>query len=332
MSLSSQVISGSVTALNLIKNYLANPSIAEALLPSPIPAQDPIRTVAIQCESYKEVLDADVSNQLIVDVNKGKTYISDNIAPKPRVWELKGYIGAAPYELIASPILQITQSQKLAYLRGMYKSRQMLVFRTKNGAELVYVGMKNLSIDSDPAVQNRIPITMTLQEIPILSYVDGQLGIPTGTTNIAAGPLSMGTVQSVATIGTAGISGLASLATGIESAATQILALIDSIPIQANKTIKELYQVFLPQLEADTAGFSFIAKVKGNSYTFTFKYGINWNATVSFPDSTKRDAMLSPNMTNWSSYTDFGLFCKTDLMGIGQNDLSKVSLYMVEWA
>ena len=97
MSLTTQYISGSISAINLIKNYLDNPSIAPMMNKnSPIPMQLALKTVPLQCESYKEVLPSELSQQLIIDSSAGKKqFITDNIAPKPRTWEIKGYIGVA---------------------------------------------------------------------------------------------------------------------------------------------------------------------------------------------------------------------------------------------
>jgi hypothetical protein len=76
----------------------------------------------------------------------------------------------------------------------------MLAFRTKNGGEIVLVGISSLVIDSDPAIQNRIPFTMTVKEVPVLTFSDNTgLGIPSGTSNPASEATSVGTVQSVAT-------------------------------------------------------------------------------------------------------------------------------------
>ena len=172
MSLTSQIISGSQSALNLIKTALANPSIApqDPFVDQPFQLKDKI--VPFQCESYKEHLPSEVSQQLIVDVSQGKQFISDNIAPKPRTWDIKGYIAVAPYELISSPVLQLSQAKSLRNLREMRDSRAALAFRTKNGGEIVLVGISDLVIDTDPAIQNLIPITMTVNEIPILTFIE----------------------------------------------------------------------------------------------------------------------------------------------------------------
>ena len=118
MSITSQIITGSISALNLIKNYLDNPSISPQTPDNNLPLPVSKKTVSLQCESYKETLPSDISQQLIIDSNAGKKlYVSDNIAPRPRTWDIKGYIGADPWELLASPLLQITQANKLGYVR-----------------------------------------------------------------------------------------------------------------------------------------------------------------------------------------------------------------------
>lgn len=332
MSITTQFISGSISAINLIKNYLDNPSIAPQDIYSTLPYQNPLKVVSIQCESYQESLPSDISQQLIIDSNNGKKqYISDNIAPKPRTWELKGYIGAAPYELIASPVLQIVQAKKLAYLREMRDSREMLVFRTKNGGELVFVGIKNLTIDTRPEVQNRIPISLSLQEIPILSYTSSGLGIPIGSTNPAAVADSYGQTLSTALTATVAFGSVAVILTD-SFAITQSDedSLNYSLNVPNNRVVKTYYQVSIPST-ASGYSFSFTTKIAGNSYTFNFRYTTIWNVTTTFPDGSIRFANLTPNTMNWSGYPDFGFVANTSLDSIGINDIQNISLFMVSW-
>jgi len=328
MSLSSQVVTGSISALNLIKNYLDNPSISPQNIYSSLPFPDSTRTVSLQCEKYEEDLDSDISQQLIIDSSAGKKqYVTDNIAPKPRVWTLSGYIGAAPWELIASPVLQITQAMKLSYLRIMRESRERLVFRTKNGGELVFVGIKQWKIESRPDVQNRIPFSMTLQESPILGYTSSGLGVPSGSTNPAALADKIG--QVLGTVMLVAPMALAIGSTAVDSA-TQTKDVAAAINVPANKSVKAYYQLSLPSTTPGV-NFSFIAKVNGQSYTIAMKWTTIWNVSVTFPDGTIRVAGLFPNVMNWTGYTDFGLVGYTSLSTIGYDDLPSVTLYMVAW-
>jgi len=207
MSLAQQIVTGfgsattasaAIQALNLIKSFLSNPSISEDLSGGTgYPVINPAVSVPIQGSDYHEIGDDDVSTQLIVDSSGGKNYITDNIAPRPRVWEVKGFIGASIIEQLAGPILQDIQQKRLRDLRAMRSSRKMLVWRTKNGEELLYVGIKHLQVDSDPMIQNRIPITMTIQEIPILAFgANNQLGIPLGNSP-SGDPLPQGLTSAI---------------------------------------------------------------------------------------------------------------------------------------
>jgi hypothetical protein len=328
MSLSSQIVTGSVSALNLIKNYLDNPSISPQTPGSTLPLPIALKTVAFQCEKYRELMPSDISQQLIIDSSAGKKlYVTDNIAPRPRTWEVSGYIAAAPWELIASPVLQLTQAKKAARLREMRNSREMLVWRTKNGSELVFVGIKELDIDSRPEVQNRIPITMTVQEIPILQYTAQGIGVPVGSTNPAAITDKIGQVIAVAMP-------IATIAAAIGSTAldsqTQESDTKTAINVPANRTVKTYYKIDLP---ATTPGlnFSFIAKVAGESITLAFKWTDKWNITATMTDGSTRFAGLYPNVMNWTGYTDYGLVGYTALESVGYDDLPKVSMFMVAW-
>lgn len=207
MSLTTQVISGSTQALNLIKNYLANPFLALPIVGiNDVPTVDPGSQVVILGASFHEIGDDDVSSQLIVNATSGgKAWITDNIAPKPRMWELSGYIGPTPGMTIlnvvngvfigelASPMLQDDLAKSRNKLRAMRTSRQALVFGTPNGEELVFVAIKHLDFEKQPLVQNQIPVTMTIQEIPIANFTPSTgIGIPSGTSNPAADPVTLG--------------------------------------------------------------------------------------------------------------------------------------------
>ncbi len=328
MSLSSQVVSGSISALNLIKNYLDNPSISPQDIYYTLPYPNSLKTVAFQCEKYRELLPSDISQQLIIDSSAGKKlYVTDNIAPRPRTWEISGYIAAAPWELVASPVLQLTQAKKAAYLRDMRNSREMLVWRTKNGSELVFVGIKELDIDSRPEVQNRIPITMTIQEVPILQYTTAGLGVPFGSTNPSAVTdkigQTIGTVLPIASIA-------AALGSTTVDALTQTSEINTALNIPSTRSVKSYYKIDLP---ATTPGvnFSLVAKVGGQSITLAFRWTTIWNITATMPDGSIRFAGLYPNCMNWTGYTDYGLIGNTTLDAIGYDDLPKVSLFMVAW-
>ena len=236
MSLTTQFLSGSIQALNLVKNYLDNPKISKqavAALTFSYPVPDPNATVVLRAESFRETGDSDISSQLIVSETtdtaspgntvSGKNWITDNIAPKPRVWEFKGYIGfnygtniaslaSTIGQQLAGPLFQDQLQTSKRLLREMRLSRQALCFQTPNGEELIWVGIKNLQITDDPIILNQIPITMTLQEVPILQYSGGTIvgsGQPSG--GYAANPVSQGLSTALQVSNFAGVLALVGL-------------------------------------------------------------------------------------------------------------------------
>lgn len=198
MAIAQLIISGSSAALQIVQQYLSNPVVAG---------------VAIECDQYREVGDDDVSMQMIMNIDNGKEWVSDNIAPKPRAWEIKGYIFSqlnipgsddivipAPFEVSAlSPLLQPTLRLAVNKLRAARLSRKPVKFKTKNNEEIVQVGIVSLTFESDPSVINKVPVSMTLREIPILNSLTSlvQTGVPSGISNAAASPPSFGAVSGI---------------------------------------------------------------------------------------------------------------------------------------
>lgn len=96
--------------------------------------------------------------------------------------------------------------------------------------------------------------------------------------------------------------------------------------------VKNAWIVPIPQIPDNSFNFSFNVTLNGSQYTYVFKfYGGLWHLWAYFPDLTIREAGIFPKDVNWSAYDDFGLLIKTTLDSIGQNDLGKITLYLVEW-
>ncbi len=195
MSLAQAILTGTTAALQIVQQYISNPVIAG---------------VGIECTQYEETADDDVSQQMIVNVGGGKTYESDNIAPRPRSWSITGYIYSqynipgtqvvipSPLELSSlSPVLQPSLQLAVNKLRSARLSRQLVDFKTKNNEEFLKVGIVSLRLAADPSVTNKVPISITVREVPILNlYLGGSTtsGIPSGIDNPASAPASLGTV------------------------------------------------------------------------------------------------------------------------------------------
>ncbi len=134
---------------------------------------------------FKEVLSNQASKMLLVDVSKGKTFLNDNIAPMPRVWEIEGFL----FPLVSFTALtdQILLETVKDTLRAASDSRQLVQFKpvttsiasqfsqaftslvNQSVTGTVPVVILSIEFDLDPTVQNKAPFRMTLQKIDTLS-------------------------------------------------------------------------------------------------------------------------------------------------------------------
>jgi hypothetical protein len=200
------VISGSLAALRLVRQYLSNPALiytpnGDLGLSTALISQ----TVVMQATRYREVLANQASKMLLVDVSKGKSFLNDNIAPMPRVWEIEGFL------FPLAPFIPITDQIQLEALKDTLRqasdSRQLIQFKPVATSifsqfSQVYdalVGGKitgtipvvilSIEFEMDSTVQNKAPFRLTLQKIDTLSSAtasgsvlsaspDGVLGNP----------------------------------------------------------------------------------------------------------------------------------------------------------
>lgn len=198
------IISGSIAALRLVRQYLSNPAIIyRPITQTGIPL--PTQTVVMQAVKFKEILANQASKMLLVDVSKGKAFLNDNIAPLPRVWEIEGFL----FPLV--PFIPATDQIQLEALKDTLRqasdSRQMVQFKpvtTSIASQFAQaydatanqkitgtlaVVILNIEFDLDATIQNKAPFRMTLQKMDTLSSItaigalmtatpDGVLGNP----------------------------------------------------------------------------------------------------------------------------------------------------------
>lgn len=182
MSLTSALLSGTSAAIAIIQQYIVNPTI---------------NGIPIECETYSEANESEISEQLIVSVGKGKQFVTDNIAPKPRTWTMSGWIAPTFLELSAlSPVLQPILLLKIRQLRKYFNSRSPVLFTTKNREEFLQVGIKSMVFSSDPSIANRQPISLVIKEMPIINQtlLTGTDASPAALDNVASAPVEMGAV------------------------------------------------------------------------------------------------------------------------------------------
>lgn len=138
--------------------------------------------IPIATDSIEEDNEADIANTMIIAQPTGiKTYLTDNVAPKPRTWSLHGYLTAlipiVEDYLLIKPTLLV---QKIILLSA-FKSRDTVPFKTDTG-EIVDVVIKKMKVKSLANAQNAYEIEVIVQEVELL------------TTTTAVGSISLNDV------------------------------------------------------------------------------------------------------------------------------------------
>jgi hypothetical protein len=185
------IISGAAGAIGAINTYLLSPFVAG---------------VRIDTTSYKEIYEKDISEQVIINGAEGKLYQTDNQAPRPRKWEITGYLdngglALTALSIFAQPLLLV---QKAA-LRTAWKSREPIDFVPINKEELnnpitgaLQVGIEHMEMSYVPETQNTVPITLSLKEMPVLSLLSitsTDNATPSSIINSASSEVDVGTAS-----------------------------------------------------------------------------------------------------------------------------------------
>ena len=121
--------------------------------------------VPISCDSLEENNEADVANTMIIAQNTGlKSYMTDNVAPKPRTWDIHGYITA------------------------------LVPFKTDTG-EILDVVIVRLKMKSLANAQNAYEITATVQEVDVLDTSTTATAL--NLSGVAKSSVALSTVKSL---------------------------------------------------------------------------------------------------------------------------------------
>ncbi len=128
----------------------------------------PIISPSIQVSRDVEVSDYGV----IVDSGYKKQNVVDNATPKPRIWEIKGYITskwAVDIGMVLKPSLQMQAKILDAYAQ----SRKPLWFKTDE-FEFVRVQITNLTFSRKAEIMNAYEVSVTLKEfVPLEIFTKG---------------------------------------------------------------------------------------------------------------------------------------------------------------
>ena len=151
--------------------------------------------VPISCNSLEENNEADVANTMIIAQNTGlKSYMTDNVAPKPRTWDIHGYITALVPIIEDYLLVKPTLLTQRLLLNNAFKSRDTVPFKTDTG-EILDVVIVRLKMKSMANAQNAYEITATVQEVDVLDTSTTATAL--NLSGVAKSSVALSTVKSL---------------------------------------------------------------------------------------------------------------------------------------
>lgn len=143
------------------------------------------RGIPIFASSQKEVGKNNIGDQILLRSSEsGTAVVTDNIAPLPRTWEIKGYLSPTQnlletnipgvYEVYCSGLIVALQSIK-NYFRYLRLIRAPFKFTTRMG-ETIDVLMEDYEFVDEPESEWATAITLRLREYIALSVAGNGLG------------------------------------------------------------------------------------------------------------------------------------------------------------
>lgn len=158
------IISGSGTALSLVKTLLTTPLLYEE--------GDWKNAVPIEVESYSQSGSAQVSESLVITANETETdglkkYMSDNVAPSSWTWTMQGYIAGNPLLEPVNFYPWIMRHQRKR-LRNFFEQGKRLIFKDVECEKHIVV-IESLDLQWQSDCRNKQPVSITLKEINVMS-------------------------------------------------------------------------------------------------------------------------------------------------------------------
>ena len=156
-----KIIEGNRKALALAKTLITTPTLINV-----DPTQGATYGIPLDVETNQQRASAEVSESLVIAMD-AKKFISDNVAPGSRSWQLSGYIRGIP-RLEPTNYFQPYVMLHTQILWGWFNKGAVLWF--KDGDSKIYprVVIKDLQTAQQKDSANATPFTMTLKEINVM--------------------------------------------------------------------------------------------------------------------------------------------------------------------
>lgn len=152
---------GNRKALALAKTLVTTPTLINTDI-----RQGAIYAIPLDVETNQRDAAAEVSESLVISTD-AKKYISDNVAPGSRNWNLSGYIKGIPC-LEPSNYYQPFVQLHADILWNWFNHGAVLTFKDGNAQIFPRVVIKNIKTAQQKDSANAIPFTITLKEINVM--------------------------------------------------------------------------------------------------------------------------------------------------------------------
>lgn len=159
--LSLKITGGNKKALALAKTLVTTPTLINTDI-----RQGAIYAIPLEVETNQKRASAEVSESLVIATD-AKKYISDNIAPGSRSWQLSGYITGIP-RLEPTNYFQPFVQLHTDILWSWFSHGAVLTFKDGNAQIYNHVVIKDLQTAQQKDSANACPFTMTLKEINVM--------------------------------------------------------------------------------------------------------------------------------------------------------------------
>lgn len=159
--LSLKITSGDRKALALAKTLVTTPTLINTKL-----KQGAVYAIPLDVETNQKSAAAEVSESLVITTD-AKKFISDNVAPGSKSWQLSGYIKGIPI-LEPSNYFQPFVQLHTDVIWNWFEHGAVLVFKDGNAQIHKRVVIKSLQTAQQKDSANATPFTMTLKEINVM--------------------------------------------------------------------------------------------------------------------------------------------------------------------
>lgn len=134
-----------------------------------ISSQVIIGGVPIETENIKMVHSVDIPTTMVIDESsKNKKFISDNTAPRPRVWTVNGYITSLAPTIESFMLIKPTLLLQRKILEYAINKRDKVKVKLNTG-EIIDTYIQQLSFEDDAKMMNASRVSCTVMEASTLT-------------------------------------------------------------------------------------------------------------------------------------------------------------------